>query len=120
MEPVVPPEGEQVPAEAEDDPQGLPAPGEENVEAEDEETEPEDATAVTAGITSYSDFVNSRVILPKTLGPKAELTNHQVLFAKNFDVPQGPKKKEDDHSKWHMGIANGQLFEKIGGPPYNK
>ena len=30
------------------------------------------------------------------------------------------EKKEDDHAKWHVGIANGQLFEKIGGPPYNK
>ena len=30
------------------------------------------------------------------------------------------EKKEDDHAKWHAGIANGQLFEKIGGPPYAK
>ena len=30
------------------------------------------------------------------------------------------ERKEDDHSKWHIGIANGQLFEKIGGPPYAK
>ena len=28
--------------------------------------------------------------------------------------------REDEHSKWHVGIANGQLFEKIGGPPYVK
>ena len=30
------------------------------------------------------------------------------------------EKREDEHSKWHVGIANGQLFEKIGGPPYVK
>ena len=28
------------------------------------------------------------------------------------------ERREDEHSKWHIGIANGQLFEKIGGPPF--
>ena len=28
--------------------------------------------------------------------------------------------KRDEHSKWHVGIANGQLFEKIGGPAHIK
>ena len=26
------------------------------------------------------------------------------------------ERKEDDLYKWNTGIANGQLFEKIGGP----
>ena len=30
------------------------------------------------------------------------------------------ERRDDEHSKWHVGIANGQLFEKIGGPPYHK
>ena len=30
------------------------------------------------------------------------------------------ERKEDELYKWNMGIANGQLFEKIGGPRNGK